>query len=79
MSDEIKIGAYICKGCGIGERLDTSQMATIAEREAKANLVREHEFLCNADGVAMIQKDIDETERLLEKRNRKQTIRKNEP
>ncbi|UCE88446.1 MAG: FAD-dependent oxidoreductase [Pseudomonadota bacterium] len=59
MADEIKIGAYICKGCGLGDRLDTSGLATIAEREAKANIVREHEFLCNADGVAMIQNDID--------------------
>ena len=59
MSDEIKVGAYICKGCGLGERLDCSGLATIAEREGKANLVREHEFLCNAEGVAMIQNDID--------------------
>ncbi len=59
MSDEIKVGAYICKGCGLGERLDCGQLATIAEREGKANLVREHDFLCNAEGVAMIQNDID--------------------
>jgi len=59
VADEIKVGAYICKGCGLGERLDCGQLATIAEREGKANLVREHEFLCNAEGVAMIQNDID--------------------
>ena len=59
MSDEIKVGAHICKGCGLGERLDCGQLATIAEREGKANLVREHDFLCNAEGVAMIQNDID--------------------
>ena len=59
MADEIKIGAYICKGCGIGDRVDTSQMATIAEREARANLVKEHDFLCSAEGVKMIQDDID--------------------
>ena len=59
MSDEIKTGAYICKGCGLGERLDCGQLATIAEREGKANVVREHEFLCNAEGVALIQNDID--------------------
>ncbi|MGB5340363.1 MAG: hydrogenase iron-sulfur subunit [Gammaproteobacteria bacterium] len=59
MSDEIKVAAYICKGCGLGERLDCGQLATIAEREGKAKLVREHEFLCNAEGVAMIQNDID--------------------
>ncbi|MDH3559681.1 MAG: FAD-dependent oxidoreductase [Gammaproteobacteria bacterium] len=59
MSDEIKTGAYICKGCGLGERLDCDQLATIAEREGKANIVRQHDFLCNAEGVAMIQSDID--------------------
>jgi len=59
VADETKIGAYICKGCGLGDRLDTSELATIAEREAKANLVREHDFLCSADGVKMIQDDID--------------------
>jgi quinone-modifying oxidoreductase subunit QmoB len=59
VSDEIKTGAYICKGCGLGDRLDCGQLATIAEREGKANVVKEHDFLCNAEGVAMIQNDID--------------------
>jgi quinone-modifying oxidoreductase subunit QmoB len=59
VADEIKVGAYICKGCGLGERLDCGQLATIAEREGKAKLVKEHDFLCNAEGVAMIQNDID--------------------
>ena len=59
MSDEIKTGAYICKGCGLGERLDCDQLATIAEREGKASIVKQHDFLCNAEGVAMIQNDID--------------------
>ena len=58
MSD-MKIGAYICQGCGIGERLDTKQLANVAQKEGKANVVREHEFLCNAQGVAMIQADIE--------------------
>jgi len=44
VADENKVGAYICKGCGLGERLDCSQLATIAEREGKANLVREHDL-----------------------------------
>ena len=56
---EIKIGAYICKGCGLGERLDTAQLMQVAKKEGKAGVVREHPFLCNADGVATIQKDID--------------------
>src|SRR3989344_1842163 len=55
---DMKIGAYICKGCGIGERLDTAQLAMIAQKEGKAQVVREHEFLCNASGVDMIKNDI---------------------
>jgi quinone-modifying oxidoreductase subunit QmoB len=59
VADEIKIGAYICQGCGIGDRLDTAQLAQVAQRDAKASLVKEHEFLCSAEGVKMIQDDID--------------------
>lgn len=58
MADEIKIGAYICQGCGIGDRLDTKQLATVAKRDAKAHVVKEHAFLCSAEGVKMIQDDI---------------------
>ncbi len=56
---ENKTGAYICQGCGLGERLDTSQLVTIATRDGKANIAKEHEFLCSAEGVKMIQDDID--------------------
>jgi len=59
MAEEKKIAAYICQGCGIADRVDTAQMSQIATRDAKAHLVKEHEFLCNADGVKMIQDDID--------------------
>jgi quinone-modifying oxidoreductase subunit QmoB len=57
---DAKIGAYICKGCGLGERLDSAQLASIATREGKANVCRQHDFLCSADGVAMIQRDIEQ-------------------
>jgi len=56
---EMKIGAYLCKGCGIGERLDMSAIAMITEREAKAHIVKEHDFLCGEEGVSLIQNDID--------------------
>ena len=59
MADDKKIGAYICKGCGLGERLEGAQLKMIAEKEAKANIVKEHDFLCSEDGVAMIHKDIE--------------------
>ena len=58
MSD-LKIGAYICKGCGLGERLDCDQLATVAQRDGKAQVVQQHDFLCSAEGVKLIQNDID--------------------
>ena len=59
MADDVKIGAYICKGCGLGDRLDAGQLETIASREGKAGVVKQHDFLCSADGVKIIQADID--------------------
>lgn len=55
---DVKIGAYICKDCGLGERLDTKSLMQVATHDAKAHVVREHDFLCNADGVQMIKNDI---------------------
>jgi len=55
---DMKVGAYICKGCGIGERLNVAQLVTVAQKEGKAQVAREHEFLCNASGVEMIKNDI---------------------
>lgn len=56
---EMKAAAYICRGCGIGERVDTAQMAKIAQKEGKMQLVREHDFLCSAEGVKVIRDDIE--------------------
>ena len=62
MAAEQKIGAYICKGCGLGERLDTDQLELIATREGKASFAKQHEFLCSSEGVDLIQQDIDNGE-----------------
>jgi quinone-modifying oxidoreductase subunit QmoB len=51
--------AYLCGGCGIAERLDTAQLALIAGREGKMELVRQHPFLCSAEGVETIRADIE--------------------
>ena len=56
---DAKLGAYICKGCGIGDRLDAAQLANVAQREGRAAVVKEHDYLCSEDGVKMIQDDID--------------------
>jgi quinone-modifying oxidoreductase subunit QmoB len=59
MADEMKIGAYICNGCGLGERLDSKQLEMTATRDGKAALCKQHDFLCSEAGVKMIQDDID--------------------
>ena len=56
---EMRTAAYICSGCGIGERLDTAQLSKIAQKEGKMALVREHPFLCNGDGVQSIRNDVE--------------------
>jgi len=56
---EMKTAAYICQGCDIGNRVDTAQMAKVATREGKMAVVKEHAFLCNAEGVQMIKDDIE--------------------
>jgi len=56
---DMKIGAYVCKGCGLGERLDCDELATIAKRDGKAQVVQQHDFLCSENGIKMIQSDID--------------------
>ena len=59
MADEIKIGAYLCTGCGIGDRLNAGQMEMIATRDGKAKYCKTSDFLCSKAGVEMIQADID--------------------
>jgi quinone-modifying oxidoreductase, subunit QmoB len=59
MTEEIKIGCYICTGCGIGDRLDAKQMETTATRDGKAVFAKTHDFLCNTDGVKTIKDDIE--------------------
>ncbi|MFA7240599.1 MAG: heterodisulfide reductase, partial [Sulfuricellaceae bacterium] len=55
---DMKVAAYICQGCGLGERLNTAALAKVAQKEGKAALVKEHGFLCNAEGVKLIRDDI---------------------
>ena len=59
MADVMKIGAYVCKGCGIADRLSTDQLATTATRDGKAAICQQHDYLCSEEGVNMIQNDID--------------------
>ncbi len=54
----MKTAAYICKGCGLGERLDIDQLVDIAGSQGGANIARCHDYLCNDDGRALIRQDI---------------------
>ncbi len=56
---DMKTAAYLCSGCGIGERLDMKQIETIARKEGKMQQVKSHAFLCSAEGVALIREDIE--------------------
>src|SRR3990170_3495711 len=56
---DMKTAAYVCAGCGIGERVSAAQLAKVAEREGKMSLVGQHEFLCSAAGLQTIRDDID--------------------
>ena len=53
-----KYAAYLCSGCGIGDRLDVPTLEKIAQKEGKMAVVKSHPFLCNAEGVQMIKDDI---------------------
>ncbi len=54
----MKTAAYLCAGCGIGERLNVPQLAKVAQKEGRMALVREHPFLCSEEGVQQIRRDI---------------------
>ena len=56
----MKSAAFICHGCGIGDRLDTAKLEQVALQEGKVDAVVHHEFLCSADGVRQIEDQIDE-------------------
>jgi quinone-modifying oxidoreductase subunit QmoB len=53
-----KYGVYICTGCGIGDTLDMEDLVEIPEEEG-LNCTT-HPFLCSKEGVAIIQKDVDD-------------------
>ncbi len=52
-----KYGVYICTGCGIGESLDTKALCEVPADEGFP--VKDHGFLCSAEGVEIIKKDIE--------------------
>lgn len=55
----MKIGGYLCTGCGIGDRLDTKSLETVAVREGRIGFCKTHDFLCSQAGVDMINADLN--------------------
>lgn len=55
---EKKYGVYICTGCGIGDSLDIDGLCATVKKARKT--AKTHPFLCGADGVAMLKKDISD-------------------
>ncbi len=53
-----KYCVYICTGCGIGDSLDIKKLCDVPEEEGIG--VKTHPFLCGKEGIALIQKDVDD-------------------
>ena len=76
---EMKTAAYICSGCGIGERVSTAQMAKIAQKEGNMALVREHACLCDETGVQTIRDDIEKEAVIICPRSRDAPLSRQRP
>ncbi len=53
-----KYKVYICTGCSIGDVLDMEDLVDVPDEEGVSCAT--HPFLCGKEGVAMIQKDVDD-------------------
>ncbi|TCS60309.1 FAD-dependent oxidoreductase [Varunaivibrio sulfuroxidans] len=58
MSEERKIGVYLCSGCGIGDAVNLDTMESVATGEMKAAGCKRHGALCSDEGVKLITDDI---------------------
>ncbi len=52
-----KIGVFICKGCGIGDRLNIEDLKAAAQEQGAA-VVYDHDFLCSEEGKKFIEEKI---------------------
>ena len=56
---EKKYGAYLCKGCGIGEAIDFESLAKVIKKEGKIQHIKEHDILCSPAAREMILEDLN--------------------
>ncbi len=57
---EKKAALYICTGCGIGDALDIDPLKELATDDLGVPICKDHAFLCSAEGVDLIKKDIQD-------------------
>lgn len=55
---EKKLGVYICRGCGIGESVDTEKLAAVG-RELKAPVCKTNAAFCLDEGLREIKNDVE--------------------
>ena len=53
-----KLGVYLCSGCSIGDSLDIEALEKVATSEYSAIICKNNSFLCNKEGIELINKDI---------------------
>jgi quinone-modifying oxidoreductase subunit QmoB len=54
------IGVYICRGCQIGDAIDTDKLGSLADQIASVRLCSDHPFLCSHESREQIILDIRE-------------------
>ena len=54
----MKVGGYLCTGCGIGERLNVKALTNVAVKEGRIAFCKTHDFLCSQSGVEQIKADL---------------------
>jgi quinone-modifying oxidoreductase subunit QmoB len=55
---EKKLGVYICKGCSIGDSVETEKLAEVATKEYKVPVCKSHDIMCSPEGLDLIRNDI---------------------
>lgn len=53
-----KIQTYICTGCDIGQSIDVEKLSKLPVDEFQHETPKTHKFLCSAEGIDFIKKDI---------------------
>lgn len=59
LNEQMATGVFICTGCSIGKCLDIKALRDIADNEYQTKVCKEHPFLCNREGVGLIERLIE--------------------